>query len=62
MLDEMALRKHVDWDGEKFRGCVDIGTGVVDDFLSEAKYALGFMAVCINDSWKLPYGYFLYTV
>ena len=31
MLDEMAIRKHVDWDGEKFRGYVDIGTGVVDD-------------------------------
>jgi hypothetical protein len=62
MLDEMALRKHVDWDGEKFRGYLDIGTGVVDDYLPEAKYALVFMTVCINDSWKLLCGYFLYTV
>ena len=22
MLDEMAIRKHVSWDGEKFRGCL----------------------------------------
>ena len=33
MIDEMAIRKHVDWDGEKFSGYVDIGTGVVDDSL-----------------------------
>ena len=60
MLDEMAIRKHMkDWDGEKFRGYVDIGTGVVDDSLSEAKDALVFMVVCINGSWKVPYGYFL---
>ena len=59
MIDEMAIRKHVDWDGEKFRGYVDIGTGVVDDSLPEAKDALVFMVVCINGSWKVPCGYFL---
>ena len=59
MIDEMAIRKHVDWDGAKFRGYVDIGTGVVDDFLPEAKDALVFMVVCINGSWKVPYDYFL---
>ena len=56
MLDEMAIRKHVDWDGEKFRGYVDIGTGVVDDSLPEAKDALVFMVVCVNGSWKVPCG------
>ena len=59
MLDEMAIRKHVDWDGQKFRGYVDIGTGVVDDSLPEAKDALVFMVVCVNGSWKVPCGYFL---
>ena len=59
MLDEMAIRKHVDCDGEKFRGYVDIGTGVVDDSLPEPKDALVFMVVCINGSWKMPCGYFL---
>ena len=53
MLDEMTIRRHVDWDGEKFRGYVDIGTGVVDDSLLEAKDALVFMVVCINGSWKV---------
>ena len=43
----------------KFRGCVDIGTGVVDDSLPDAKDALVFMVVCINGSWKMPCGYFL---
>ena len=59
MIDEMAIRKHVDWDGEQFRGYVDIGTGCVDDSLPEAKDALVFMVVCINGSWKVPCGYFL---
>jgi len=36
VLDEMAVRKHVDWDGEKFRGYVDIGTEVVDDASPES--------------------------
>ncbi|KAK2151617.1 hypothetical protein LSH36_356g00005 [Paralvinella palmiformis] len=27
MLDKMDIRRHVDWDGEKFRGYVDFGTG-----------------------------------
>ena len=59
MLDEMAIRKHVERDGEKFRGYVDIGTGVVDDSLPEAKDALVFMVVCVKGSWKVPCGYFL---
>eukprot|EP00745_Piridium_sociabile_P017458 TRINITY_DN26262_c0_g3_i1.p1 TRINITY_DN26262_c0_g3~~TRINITY_DN26262_c0_g3_i1.p1 ORF type:complete len:251 (+),score=56.55 TRINITY_DN26262_c0_g3_i1:228-980(+) len=31
MMDEMSIRKHVEWDGKKFRGFVDLGTGVDDD-------------------------------
>jgi len=29
MLNEMATGKHVEWDGEKFRDYVNIGTGFV---------------------------------
>lgn len=31
VVDEMAIRKHLEWDGKKFRGYVDIGNGVDDD-------------------------------
>ena len=59
MLDEMSIRKHVDWDGKCFRGYVDLGTGINDDSLPEATDALVFMAVSVNSSWKVPCGYFL---
>jgi len=26
MVDEIAIRRHVEWDGQRFRGYVDIGT------------------------------------
>ncbi|CAB4037339.1 THAP domain-containing 9, partial, partial [Paramuricea clavata] len=59
MLDEMAIRKHVEWDGKQFRGYVDLGTGINDDSLPEATDALVFMAVSVNSGWKVPCGYFL---
>jgi len=57
-LDEMAIRKHVEWDGKQFRGYVDIGTGIQDDTLPPATEALVFMVVSLNANWKLPVGYF----
>jgi len=58
-LDEMAIRKQIEWDGKQFRGYVDIGTGVQDDTLPPATEALVFMVVALNANWKLPVGYFL---
>lgn len=58
-LDEMAIRKHTEWDGNQFRGYVDVGTGVEDDTLPAATEALVFMIVPLNAGWKLPVGYFL---
>ena len=48
MLDEMAIRKHISLDRQRFRGYVDLGNGVVDDCLPEAKDPLVLMAVCVN--------------
>ena len=31
MIDEMAIMKHVSWDGKKYRGYVDLGNDVEDD-------------------------------
>lgn len=59
MMDEMAIRKHVQYISGKFHGYVDLGCGNVDDTLPEAKDALVFMVVAIDDSWKIPVAYFL---
>ena len=54
----MAIKKDVCFDGEKFRGFVDLGNDVVDDSLPHAREALVFMVVCVNSSWKVPCAYF----
>ena len=60
MMDEMAIRKHIAWDGKRFRGFVDLGNDVDDDDSAPvAKDALVFMVVNINGTWKVPCGYFL---
>ena len=60
MIDEMAIRKHVEWDGKKYRGFVDLGSGLEEDDSSPlAKNALVMMVVGVNSSWKVPIGYFL---
>ena len=59
MLDEMAIKKHVQWDGKKMVGFVDIGNGVFDDSAPPATEALVLMAVALNSSCKVALGYFL---
>ena len=58
MLDEMAIKKHISWDGKTFQGYVDLGNGIDDDSLPVAKDTLVFMVVSIDGSWKVPVGYF----
>jgi len=59
MMDEVAIRQQLQWTGKDFRGYIDMGTGLDDDSLPLAKEALTFMVVAVNDSFKLPVGYFL---
>ena len=58
MLDEMAIKKHVAWDGKRYQGYVDLGSGTDDDTLPIAKDALVFMVVSLENSWKVPCRYF----
>eukprot|EP00794_Sanderia_malayensis_P001993 gene1993-2263_t len=58
ILDEMAMRKHISWDGERYCGYVDIGNGNDDDSFPVAKDVLVFMVVAVNNSWKVPCPYF----
>ncbi|PIK44382.1 putative THAP domain-containing protein 9-like [Apostichopus japonicus] len=59
MLDEVAIRKHVEYAHGQFHGYVDIGSGNSDDSAPVAKDALVLMAVSVDQSWKIPLGYFL---
>lgn len=60
VLDEMSIRKQIEYKHEKWFGFVNIGnesTDHMDD--AEAKSAFVFLLVAINDNFKVPMGYFL---
>ena len=61
MLDEMSIKKNIQWTGLTYLGFVDLGNGASDDDDSAplAKDALVFMVVHVNGSWKVPCAYFL---
>lgn len=59
VMDEMAIRKHVEWTGKKFSGFVDFGCEIQSDNQQEAREALVFLLVAINDFFKVPVAYFL---
>ena len=60
MMDEIAIRKQLDWDGQRYVGYVDMGTELDDSSgLPLAKEALVFMIVALKEYWKMPVGYFL---
>ncbi|KAF0747162.1 Uncharacterized protein FWK35_00018696 [Aphis craccivora] len=57
VLGEMAIRKHIEWDGSSYHGYVNFGTDLDSDKLNIANEYLVFMLVAINERWKLPVGY-----
>jgi hypothetical protein len=59
VIDEMAIRRRIEWNGSKVTGFVDLGTDIQSDETPEAKEALVFMLVMLNDSWTLSIAYFL---
>ncbi|KAM7312862.1 hypothetical protein ISCGN_009769 [Ixodes scapularis] len=59
MVDEMSIKKQVDWDGKEVIGYCDLGHGILNDCVAYAKHALVFLAVAVNKSWKIPLGYAL---
>jgi len=58
IFDEMAIRQHVEYDGSKFSGYVDMGPNIECSEAQIAKEALVFVVNCINESWKIPIGFF----
>lgn len=60
VVDEMAIRQRIEWDGKQMHGYVDIcNSGKKGDCLPEAKEALVFLVTAINGPFKIPVGYFL---
>lgn len=59
LMDEMAIRSKIEWDGKETCGYVDMGTEIDDDSLPEAREALVLLVNAVNDCWKVPVGYFL---
>lgn len=59
LMVKVAIRQRVEWDGFKYHGYVNIGRTVETDTMEIASECFVFMVVCINESWKLPIGYFL---
>ena len=59
MLDEMAIRRHVEYVNGKLYGYVDVGSGNIDDSTPVARDALLLMVEAVNESWKLAIGYVL---
>lgn len=56
---EMAIRKHIHWNGKRYMGFVNCGFHKDSDALPEAKKALVFLIVGLNTHWKISVGYFL---
>jgi len=50
MFDEMSIRQHLESDGIKYYGRVDLGNGLNSDSSDIAKESLVFMLVSINEN------------
>lgn len=58
-IDDMAIRKHIEFDGKKTHGYVEVSSDFGSESLEVATQALVIMLVGINNSYKIPIGYFL---
>lgn len=62
IFDEMDVKSEVERVGSKMYGMVDFGGMekyiAIDDPNKLAKQVLVFIVVCMNGSWKIPFGYF----
>lgn len=59
IMDEVAIRKQLEFDGTRHHGYIDFGLGLNGDTVEMASECFVFLIVAINESWKLPVGYFL---
>ncbi|KMQ86364.1 thap domain-containing protein 9-like protein [Lasius niger] len=48
VIDEMCIKRKLDWDGKRYTGFVDSGTNIDTNKLPEAQYALVFLVTCVT--------------
>lgn len=58
VMDEMSIRKQIDFQGQRTWGYVDLGTDIDDDTLHCANEVFVLMVVSMKQRWKLPIAYF----
>lgn len=58
LFDEVVIGAQKIWDGKKYIGLEDMGSGV-EEGAALASQALVFLLVGIHHRFKLPLGYFL---
>ncbi|XP_018302437.1 uncharacterized protein, partial [Mycetomoellerius zeteki] len=59
VIDEMSIKQEIIWEGKVCYGYMDLGTGIINDSLPVAQYALVFLVTCINSHYKIPIAYYL---
>lgn len=59
MLDEMSVRKQIEFDGHEMWGYVNVGIATNNDELETATEVLVLMVVANQNFWKIPIAYFL---
>lgn len=58
-IDEMAIRKHIEFDGNRTHGYCEVSSDFGSESFEVATQALVILLVGINNSYKIPIGYFL---
>ena len=60
-VDELSIRKRVEWNGKEFVGFVDLGSeshlfaqSKADEMPAQATHCFVILLVCINGSFKMP--------
>lgn len=57
-IDDMSIKKQVDFNGREYIGFINFGTKLDSDELPLAKDVVVIMAVAINEHWKIPVAYY----
>lgn len=57
-INEMCIKRKLEWDGKKYAEFVDLGTDIDTDELPQAQYALVFLVTCLNAHYKIPVAYY----
>lgn len=62
MLDEMHIKKQIEWDGQFCHGFSSIGKDyqTTDPTLKAATQVLVLLVVALDSHWKVPIGYFFH--